>query len=84
MCQLKLSYFNTYENIVPYLFITTPPQFKNISHSLLHLIFYTQIFVGTKFIMLNNLMTHFLKNFVYETLGVYIKSKQLPNANVYF
>ena len=43
-----------------------------------------KIFVRTNFIMVNNLMTHFLgrKNFPFETysegIGLYMKSKQLP------
>ena len=65
MWQLKIVfYFNIYENMVPYLFkfITAPYQFKNFSRRLffLHLVFYTEILVWAKFIMLNNLMTHFL------------------------
>ena len=60
MWQLKIvSYFNIYQNSVSYLFrfLTTPYQFQNFSHRLflLHLLFYTQILVWTKFIMLNNL-----------------------------
>ena len=83
-----ISYFNIHENIVRYLstFITTLYQIENFSHRLFffHLVFYTQIFVWTNFIMLNNLMTHFLvrKSFSYKThnesTGLYMKSKQVP------
>ena len=51
-------------NIVRHLFkfITTPYQFKNFSLRLfsLHLVFYTEILVWTKFITLNNLMPYSL------------------------
>ena len=83
-----ISYFNIHENIVRYLstFITTLYQIENFSRRLFffHLVFYTQIFVWTNFIMLNNLMTHFLvrKSFSYKThnesTGLYMKSKQVP------
>ena len=65
MWQLKsISYFNIHENIVRYLlkFITTSFQTENFSHrfSFLHVVFSTQIFLWTKFIIANILMTHFL------------------------
>ena len=84
MWQSKVvSYFNICENIVPYLFkfITTPYQFKDFSHRL----FFSSctLLVWTKFVMLNNLITHLFRLEKFRLWNLYIfrrdvKSKQLP------
>ena len=57
-CNITLTFTKTFYMLK---FITTLYQIKIFSHCLffLHLVFYTQMFVWTKFIMLNN-VTHFL------------------------
>ena len=62
--KLYLLLTSIYENIVPYLFkyITMLNHLQNFSDRFFfwHLVFHTDIHAWTIFIMLNNLMTHFL------------------------